>query len=42
VGVFATEGPQILGLHILSFLGFVFSAAFGLWLIWGVFRHGRL
>jgi ubiquinone biosynthesis protein len=42
VGVFATEGPQILGLHILSFLGFVFSAAFGLWLIWGVLRHGRL
>jgi ubiquinone biosynthesis protein len=42
VGVFATEGPQILGLHVLSFLGFVFSAAFGLWLIWGVLRHGRL
>jgi len=42
VGVFATEGPQILGLHVLSFLGFVISGAFGLWLIWGVLRHGRL
>jgi ubiquinone biosynthesis protein len=42
VGVFAKEGPQILGLHVLSFLGFVVSGAFGLWLIWGVLRHGRL
>jgi ubiquinone biosynthesis protein len=42
VGVFAEEGPQIMGLHILSFLGFVLSGAFGLWLMWGVLRHGRL
>jgi ubiquinone biosynthesis protein len=42
VGVFATEGPQIMGLHILSFVGFVLSGAFGLWLMWGVLRHGRL
>jgi ubiquinone biosynthesis protein len=42
VGVFAQEGPQIMGLHILSFVGFVLSGAFGLWLIWGVLRHGRL
>jgi ubiquinone biosynthesis protein len=42
VGVFAEEGPHIMGLHALSFLGFVASAAFGLWLMWGVFRHGRL
>jgi ubiquinone biosynthesis protein len=42
VGVFAEEGPQVLGLHFLSFLGFVLSGAFGLWLIWGVIRHGRL
>jgi ubiquinone biosynthesis protein len=42
VGVFAREGPQIIGLHVLSFLGFVISGAFGLWLIWGVLRHGRL
>jgi ubiquinone biosynthesis protein len=42
VGVFAREGPQIMGLHALSFVGFVLSGAFGLWLIWGVLRHGRL
>jgi ubiquinone biosynthesis protein len=42
VGVFAEEGPQIMGLHALSFVGFVVSAAFGLWLMWGVLRHGRL
>ena len=42
VGVFAEEGPQIMGLHVLSFVGFVLSGAFGLWLLWGVVRHGRL
>jgi ubiquinone biosynthesis protein len=42
VGVFAEEGPQIMGLHLLSFVGFVLSGAFGLWLMWGVLRHGRL
>jgi ubiquinone biosynthesis protein len=42
VGVFAEDGPHILGLHALSFVGFVLSGAFGLWLMWGVMRHGRL
>ena len=42
VGVFAQDGPQVMGLHLLSFVGFVLSGAFGLWLIWGVMRHGRL
>jgi ubiquinone biosynthesis protein len=42
VGVFAEEGPQVMGLHVLSFFGFVLSAVFGLWLMWGVIRHGRL
>lgn len=42
IGVFGNEGPQVMGLHLLSFLGFVISGAFGLWLIWGVLRHGRL
>jgi ubiquinone biosynthesis protein len=42
IGVFAGEGPHVMGLHLLSFLGFVVSGAFGLWLVWGVFRHGRL
>jgi ubiquinone biosynthesis protein len=42
VGVFAEEGPQVMGLHVLSFFGFLLSAVFGLWLMWGVLRHGRL
>src|SRR5918996_1984403 len=42
VGTFAEEGPEIMGLHVLSFVGFVLSGAFGLWLMWGVLRHGRL
>jgi ubiquinone biosynthesis protein len=42
VGVFADEGPQVMGLHLLSFLGFVLSGVFGVWLVWGVLRHNRL
>lgn len=42
IGVLAEEGPQVLGLHILSVFGFLLSAAFGLWLLWGVIRSGRL
>ena len=42
IGVFADEGPHLLGLHVLSVAGFVLSGAFGLWLVWGVMRHGRL
>jgi ubiquinone biosynthesis protein len=42
VGVFADEGPTVMGLHLLSFLGFVLSGVFGVWLVWGVLRHNRL
>ena len=42
VGVFADEGPKVMGLHLLSFLGFVVSGVFGVWLVWGVLRHNRL
>jgi ubiquinone biosynthesis protein len=42
IGVFAKTGPHVMGLHVLSFAGFVLSAVFGLWLIWGIARHGRL
>ena len=42
IGVLAKEGPHVMGLHLLSFVGFVLSGAFGLWLVWGIFRHGRL
>lgn len=42
IGVLAESGPHLLGLHILSVVGFVLAGAFGLWLLWGVFRSGRL
>lgn len=42
VGVLADDGPHVIGLHLLSFLGFVLSGIFGVWLIWGILRHSRL
>jgi ubiquinone biosynthesis protein len=42
IGVLATDGPQILGIHLLSGLGFVMSGTFGVWLLWGILRSGRL
>jgi ubiquinone biosynthesis protein len=42
IGIFAEEGPQIFGLHFVSALGFALSTLLGLWLLWGVFRSGRL
>ena len=42
IGVLGDKGPHVIGLHLLSFVGFVVSGAFGFWLIWGILRHGRL
>ena len=42
IGVLAEDGPHLLGLHLLSVAGFVLSGAFGLWLLWGVMKSGRL
>jgi ubiquinone biosynthesis protein len=42
IGVLAEDGPHLLGLHLLSVVGFVLSGAFGVWLLWGVMRSGRL
>jgi len=42
IGVLAKGGPHVMGLHLLSVVGFVLSGAFGVWLLWGVFRSGRL
>jgi ubiquinone biosynthesis protein len=42
LGIFAEEGPHVLGLHVLSVLGFVLSGILGAWLLWGVIRSGRL
>ena len=42
VGVLAKDGPHVVGLHLLSFVGFVVSGAFAVWLVWGIARSGRL
>ena len=40
IGIFATDGPQIFGIHFLSVLGFVVSGVLGAWLLVGVLRSG--
>ncbi len=42
IGLFATTGPQVLGINIISILGFALSTVLGIWLLWGVIRSGRL
>jgi ubiquinone biosynthesis protein len=42
IGIFATKGPQLLGINTLSVVGFALSTVLGLWLLWGVVRSGRL
>ena len=36
IGVLASKGPHLLGLHLISVVGFVLSGVFGVWLLWGV------
>jgi len=42
IGSFAKAGPHLLGVNIISILGFALSAVLGIWLLWGVVRSGRL
>ncbi len=42
IGIFAHHGPQLLGINVISILGFALSAVLGIWLLWGVIRSGRL
>jgi ubiquinone biosynthesis protein len=42
VGVFAKDGPHVMGVHLIALVGFVVSGAFGFWLVWGILRHHRL
>jgi ubiquinone biosynthesis protein len=42
IGILATEGPQIFGIHFLSVLGFIMSGVLGAWLLVGVLRSGRI
>jgi ubiquinone biosynthesis protein len=42
IGIFAKTGPHVLGLNVVSALGFVLSGVLGVWLLWGVVRSGRI
>src|SRR5256712_5604137 len=42
IGIFAKAGPHLLGINVISVLGFAFSGLLGVWLLWGVVRSGRL
>jgi ubiquinone biosynthesis protein len=42
IGIFAKGGPHLLGVNVLSLVGFALSTVLGLWLLWGVVRSGRL
>jgi ubiquinone biosynthesis protein len=42
IGIFADEGPQLLGVHVISVVGFLLSGLLAAWLLLGVLRSGRL
>ncbi len=42
IGLFATEGPQLMGISLFALFGYLISAFFGMWLVVGIFRSGRL
>jgi ubiquinone biosynthesis protein len=42
IGIFAKTGPHVLGLNVISALGFGLSGVLGVWLLWGVVRSGRI
>src|SRR5437588_1815886 len=42
IGIFAKAGPHLLGINVISVIGFALSGLLGLWLLWGVVRSGRL
>jgi ubiquinone biosynthesis protein len=42
IGIFAKNGPHVLGLHVISAIGYGLSGLLGVWLMVGVVRSGRL
>ena len=42
IGIFAKSGPHMLGLNLISAIGFFASGVLGIWLLWGVIRSGRI
>jgi len=42
LGIFLNGGTQVLGVHVVGLIGFVFAAILGLLLLVGIIRSGRL
>jgi ubiquinone biosynthesis protein len=42
IGILAESGPHVLGLHVVSIVGFSVSTLLALWLTWAVIRSGRI
>jgi len=42
IGLFAQEGPKLMGISVFALFGFIASGFFGIWLVVGILRSGRL
>jgi ubiquinone biosynthesis protein len=42
IGIFAKGGTNVIGVNVISIIGFALSTVLGIWLLWGVIRSGRL
>jgi ubiquinone biosynthesis protein len=42
IAVFITGGPHLLGVSVWGIPGFVAALFFGIWLMWAIFRSGRM
>jgi ubiquinone biosynthesis protein len=42
IGIFTQGGPHVFGMHLFSVVGFAISGIFGIWLLLGIVRSGRL
>jgi hypothetical protein len=42
IGANAAGGPHVLGVHVLTWFGFLVASALGLLLVWSIVRSGRL
>jgi len=42
LGVLSTGGTHVIGVNLVAFVGFLISGIFGVWLVWGIYRSGRL
>lgn len=42
IATFVDQGPHLLGLSVWGIPGFLVAVFFGVWLLWAIFRSGRL